>query len=535
MKKSVNQIRIALLFSCFVFLQFNFKAQQNTVLLIADDLGTDWCGFYENYVDTASLPNIRKLLARGIRFQNAMSNPVCSATRSGIFTGRYSFRTGVGNVVGGTGGSGQLDTAEKCIPKLLRQFNPNIPKAQVGKWHLQLPLTANLLNPNKMAYDYFAGEFNGAITDYYNWAKITNGVNNTCTNYATTETTNDGIKWVRTQTAKPFFMWMAFNAPHTPYHLPPAGFYNGPTLSGTTTDINNNPKKYFKADLEALDHEIGRLFDSLKVMNKFDSTNFIFIGDNGNNILSAQISNTNKAKGTIYQYGVHVPFIVSGPAVVNPGRVSGALVNTTDIFATVLELFGDMNWQTQIPANKPVDSKSLLPILKNQSSSVRPWSFCEIFKTTSDSSDGKAIRNTDYKLIRFNYGGEEFYNLSLDGSENLNLLNTAMTAADLSNYYYLCNELTNLVGTGNYCTAGVGVKEYNFVRSYAKAYPNPFSNLILVDKECLNDEFLLSDCLGSLVYSGTKISEQDFSHLEKGVYLLMNLSKGQRVAKLIKD
>ncbi|MBK6987249.1 MAG: sulfatase-like hydrolase/transferase [Bacteroidetes bacterium] len=67
-------------------------SQHNVVLLIADDLGTDYLGFYEDHVDTADVPNIRSLLSDGVRFQNAMSNPVCSATRAGMLTGRYSFK-----------------------------------------------------------------------------------------------------------------------------------------------------------------------------------------------------------------------------------------------------------------------------------------------------------------------------------------------------------------------------------------------------------------------------------------------------------
>jgi hypothetical protein len=222
-------------------------------------------------------------------------------------------------------------------------------------------------------------------------------------------------------------------------------------LSGTPADINNNTKSYYKAMIQAMDHELGRLFDSLRAINKFDSTDFIFIGDNGSVARVAQIADTSRAKGTLYEYGIHVPMMISGPSVVNPGRVSNALVNAADIFATVLELYGYTNWQSQIPANKPVDSKSLLPIIKNQTTSIRPWAFAEIFKTTTDSSDGKAMKNADYKLIRFDDGRERFYNLTLDSSELNNLLNVTMTATDNTNYAYLCNQMVNLVGSGNPC------------------------------------------------------------------------------------
>ena len=137
------------------------------------------------------------------------------------------------------------------------------------------------------------------------------------------------------------------------------------------------------------------------------------------------------------------------------------MVNTTDIFATVLELFGYNTWPSQISVSKPVDSKSILPIIKNTATSIRPWSFCEIFKLITDSADGKAMRNLDYKLIRFDYGKEEFYNLTLDPLENNNLLTISMSTTDVSNYYYLCNEMTTLTGSGAFCLTGVDVKESN--------------------------------------------------------------------------
>jgi arylsulfatase A-like enzyme len=136
--------------------------------------------------------------------------------------------------------------------------------------------------------------------------------------------------------------------------------------------------------VQAMDTEIGRLFDSLSVMHKMDSTDVIFIGDNGQTARTAQIADLTKAKGTVYQYGVHVPFIIAGPSVVNQGRTSDALVNTTDIFATVLDLFKYTAWPTQIPSSKPIDSKSLFPIIKNTGTSIRPWAFCEIFKLITD-------------------------------------------------------------------------------------------------------------------------------------------------------
>ena len=528
--------KIPTLFLLLTLVHF-LQAQRNVILIIADDLGTDYLGFYEDHQDTAAVPNIRKLLNKGVRFTNAMSNPVCSATRAGMLTGRYSFRTGVGGIVGGEGGSSTLNINELTIPRLLNIYKPNgISKANIGKWHLHLGMPmSNLNNPNTMGYDIFKGNFIGQLTSFYNWTKVTNGVAGNVTTYATTETVNDAIAFTSANTSKPFFLWLAFNAPHAPYHLPPAGLHSYTNLSGTQQDIMMNPKSYFKASLEALDHEIGRLFDALEANNQLDSTEFIFMGDNGNTIQTAQIANTDKAKGTVYQYGVHVPFIISGPSVINPGRKSDALVNTADVFATILELFGYTGWSSQISVNKPVDSKSILPILKDQSTAIRPWSFTEIFKLMPDSADGKAIRNMTYKLIHFDNGREEFYNLVSDPGEVNNLLPGALSPDAQSNYIYLCNEMSNLVGTGSFCSAAVDTKEETETRINYQVFPNPFRMHLNIKSPSGREFFELLNAVGEIIFSGQHLENQNFSGLPKGVYFLKITDQITIVTKVIKQ
>jgi len=287
--------------------------------------------------------------------------------------------------------------------------------------------------------------------------------------------------------------------------------------------------------IQALDTEIGRLMDSLQAMNVLDSTDFIFIGDNGNTGQTAQVAPPDKAKGTIYQYGVHVPMIISGPSVVNPGRSSDALVNTADIFATVLELFGHNNWQSQIPANKPVDSKSLMPIILNQSTQVRPWAFTELFDFTPDSAEGKAMRNEKYKLIHFDFGPQEFYDLLADTFETNNLLNGVLTATELSNYQYLCNEMSSLLGSGIYCNNSVGMDEV-LLTNEELPYPNPFESHIYLSENSHYDEATLFDCFGRIIYRGNDLSSQDFSHLSAGVYGLTIRYPGlTRTVKVVKQ
>ncbi|MBL0013332.1 MAG: sulfatase-like hydrolase/transferase [Flavobacterium sp.] len=512
-------------------------AQRNVVLIIADDIGKDYCDFYTDHAaNTVNFTNIKRLLNRGVVFNNAWSNPLCSPTRAGILTGRYSFRTGVGDVVDGS--NPKLSLTENIIPKVLNIFSPNgISKACVGKWHVTTGGPVGYNYPTTMGFDHFEGSLAGALGQtgqlaigFYNWTKITNGVNSTCTNYATTENVNNAISYVNSQpSSKPFYLQLAFNSPHTPYHLPPSNLIATTTLSGTQNDITANPVSYYQAMVEAMDTEIGRFFDYLISTGKWDNTDIIFIGDNGDENLVAQ---TNPSKGSLYQGGIAVPFIISGPDVVNPNRTSDALVNTVDLFATIQELFGNSNWQSQIPTTI-VDSKSILPILNNTATSIRPWAFSEVFRVTPLASDGKAIRNETYKLIKFANGTETFFNLQLDPSESNNLLTTAMTNDDVNNYNYLCSEMATLVGAGITCTP-LSSQSFDANSIEITVEQNPFQSNIKINGVQTGDKFQLYSINGALIYEGKNLATKDFSDLSKGIYFVKLVAQ-KKTFKVIKD
>lgn len=529
-------LKSLLIIFCLSVVSFSF-AQTNTILIIADDLGTDYFGFYENDGDTVDVPNIRRLLQKGVKFTNMMANPVCSATRSSILTGRYSFRTGVGGIVGGEGGSKSIDTAEISIPKMLNFFNPSIAKANIGKWHLNQPSPSlNLQSPLALGYNHFEGPFTGQISNYFNWVKYTNGVQSTVTNYATSENVNNAIDWLkRTNQNKPFFLWLSFNAPHSPYHLPPASLHQFNNLSGTASDIQVKPKSYFKAMIQAMDNEIGRLCDSLKVLNKYENTTIIFIGDNGNTPSTSKISPTFNSKGTIYQYGITVPCIISGPNVVHPNRSSHALVNTVDLFSTILETFGFDLWKSSVPASRTIDSKSLMPILKNNSDSIRNWTFSEIFKLTTDDNDGKTIRNNHYKLMKFDNGKQKLFNLTKDPLEKIDLLTEKLSDTDVANYYFLCNELAKLLGVNSFCQTLVNATNQTPSQNF-QVYPNPFSQFITIEKNITPKPLVeLKNSQGQLIYKGYDIENQNFGNIPPGLYFLFLTDFSSPPVKLIKE
>ncbi|MBL7773663.1 MAG: sulfatase-like hydrolase/transferase [Chitinophagaceae bacterium] len=452
-------------FTLLVALLFAFsfaQAQQNILLIIADDLGADYCGFTPGANDTANMPNVRSLIPKSVYFTNAWASPYCSSTRAGMLTGRYSFRHGVGTVIGGSG-SNDLDSAEVTIADMLKYHAPlTYRTANIGKWHVNQQTPIKTKWPTqKFGYDLYKGNFLGELSDYYNWTKITNGLQtDTITTYATTETVNDAIAWLDTLPSnKPFFMWLAFNAPHSPFHLPPANLHTVPGLTGTPQHINANRSLYFKAMTEAMDTEIGRLIQWMKTNNRFDSTTIIFMGDNGNDKRVSQIADSSHVKGTLYDYGVHVPFLISGNRVVNPNRSSDALVNVQDVFGTTMDLANFTNWVSAYPSTNTLDSKSLYPILINQLTDVRDYSFTELFTTpTATVQDGKTIRTKDYHLIRFDNGQEAFYHIAVDPEEQLELLSTSMTSNDTGNYILLCNYMNALLATP-YCSGALSTRD----------------------------------------------------------------------------
>jgi Sulfatase/Domain of unknown function (DUF4976)/Secretion system C-terminal sorting domain len=256
-------------------------------------------------------------------------------------------------------------------------------------------------------------------------------------------------------------------------------------------------------------------------MNRLDSTDIIFIGDNGNALRTAQTIPTTRAKSTVYQEGIHIPFIISGPSVVNQGRVSNALVNVQDLFATIIELTGYTNWRTQIPTNKPVDSKSLIPILKNQAIEARPWTYSEVFDgTTTSATDARAIRNATYKLIHFDSSQvQEFYNLTNDPNERINILTRTLTATELTNYTYLCTEMGTLLGR-NICNRVVPTADMpTLIRPLIA--PIPASNLITVSfNDDLPFHYQIMSIEGKILKQGVSSKDIIVSELPNGLFML---------------
>ena len=425
--------------------------RNNILLIIADDFGTDACKLYNPGGNNASTPNIDSLAANGVRFNNAYAYAVCSPTRSCIITGRYGFRTGTGDVITPNSGS-PLQASEFTLPEAFTanaSFNYQL--KHLGKYHLVNGSNqAAQMSPVTVAgWPSYAGGLSAEVADYYNWTKVvTDGTaagtsSTTTTTYATTDTVNDAVAFINAQTAagKPWFSWVALNAPHFPFHKPPTSLLTTQAyidLSGSAGDITANRISYFNAAVQAMDTEIGRLLASVDL----NVTTVIFIGDNGTDSQVAQSPySSTKSKDSLYEGGVRVPMIIRGPNVVSPGRTSNTLVHAVDLYSTILELAG-INVATTT-AGVTLDSQSLLPVLQNQAV-TRPLAYSELFDTATPTSGGEELRDSRYKIIRFNTGITEFYDLQVDPYEATNLIASgvgALTEAQRTAYYLLLADL----------------------------------------------------------------------------------------------
>jgi arylsulfatase A-like enzyme len=171
--------------------------------------------------------------------------------------------------------------------------------------------------------------------------------------------------------------------------------------------------------VESLDHEINRLLNTLSADVR-QNTIIVFIGDNGSPSKVAQPPfNSQNAKGSLYQGGIHVPLIISGAGVSRLGAEENALITSADIHNTFLEIAG-------LPPNEELDSQSFYPLLKNETTGQRLYNYTEALNDRANRS-GHTIANEKYKLIVLDDGSREYFNLVSDPGENSNLLGGTLT------------------------------------------------------------------------------------------------------------
>ncbi|MEN8159243.1 MAG: sulfatase-like hydrolase/transferase, partial [Myxococcota bacterium] len=248
--------RIAWVWIVGLLLASAAEARSNFLILVADDFGVDGVGVYSRDdlyghpgegASPGPTPTLDALAAEGVLFRNAYATPTCSSTRAATLTGRLGFRTGVGRV------GGELDTAETTLPKLVAATHHS---AALGKWHIG---GNDVDHPIDSGFDYYAGGLGGGVGDYFSWSKVTNSTSAAAATenghgvYATTDAVDEALARIAAFGDDGWLVWVAFNAPHAPFHVPPAALTTLPVDDGSSNTLK------YEAAVEAMDTEIGRL------------------------------------------------------------------------------------------------------------------------------------------------------------------------------------------------------------------------------------------------------------------------------------
>lgn len=394
-------------------------AVENVLFVLIDDLGADSVGLYDPQGAPAT-PTIDALAAEGTVFDHAWAMPLCSPTRAALLTGRYPHRNGTGMVMEYEGledGAVPLREAELTLPEMLAGASSPWDTSLTGKWHLS-PYEAVLAGgPGDHGFAWHAGS-PGNLPEpigYYDWQKNDNGTLVQTSLYTTTDTANDAIDRI-TAMPEPWFLLLAFNAPHDPYEAPPSELAPGPF---------EDRRALYGGMVTAMDVELGRVLATMPEDVRARTT-IVVMGDNGSpDDLDLADLDEGRLKGSVYEGGVHVPLVVAGPRVGVPGSRSPALVNVVDWYATIAEIAGVE--LASAPTAGPVDGVSLLPVLADPSATVRETSYTEAF--FSDRDEAASLRDERYALVAMDHWsfhrrpatGIELYDLVEDPGQERDL------------------------------------------------------------------------------------------------------------------
>ena len=451
----------------------NFLAQElpgdstqrppNIIFIVVDDLGKYEISAYGS--KTMNTPNIDQLASEGARFTDCYVNaPVCAPSRAGLLTGRYPQRFGFetqpmemypNNLAAYYAGkylmnTGDFEMATKPkFPTEWQMVKQGVPPSEftladlmkmrgyttgiVGKWHLG---HSKKQIPNEMGFDEQYG-FYGAFTLYtekrnspnyihyvqdsysskYQWKmgrKETSAIRRNDKvikeeRYTTFAIMEEGVEFVARHKDEPFFLYLAFNAPHVPFQAPRA-YYE------MYSDVKEENKRVYYAMIHALDDAIGLLNDKLKHMGLEENTIIYFISDNGGASYTGATENGPYKGGklTNFEGGVNVPFLMKWKGKIPAGKVYENPVSSMDIFMTSVSVA-----ECTLPDDRTYDGVDLMPYLEGRAEGVPH----EAFYWRADHIH--AMRKGDWKyLLSTRDGWVEMYNLKEDRYEQYDLFDT---------------------------------------------------------------------------------------------------------------
>ena len=395
-------------------------ARPNILIIFTDDQGYYDVSYYNK--QDIETPAIDALADAGMRFDNFYANcPVCSPSRAALLTGRQQDLVGVQGVIRDLQLNtwGYWDPNSTSIATVMK--DNGYQTALVGKWHLGLE-SPNL--PSDRGFSYFKGFIGDMMDDYYHHRR--HGHNFMRFNYAEIDpeghATDLFSQWAvdyigeAAEQEDPFFLYLAYNAPHSPIQ---------PPEEWTEKVMKREPgitekRAKLVALTEHMDYGIGQVIQSLKDHGVYEDTLIIFTSDNGGSLrFGSDNGPLRDQKGTVYEGGLRVPAVVVWDGKIKAGSSNTHTAMTMDVFPTIMEVCG-IEW------DGPIDGVSFAPVLEGKTVDVSKRAMIFSRREGGISYNGKtieAVRMGDFKLLHNSpYASFEMYNIAKDPYEKNNLL-----------------------------------------------------------------------------------------------------------------
>jgi len=399
----------------------------NIVLIMADDLGYGDLGCY-GCTDIRT-PAIDGLAAEGIRFTTFYANaPECTPTRTALLTGRYQHRVGGLECALGIGNVGRYDDAvrlrrtndlglpaeETSIARMLK--DAGYATAICGKWHLGYEPK---FFPLKHGFDYWFGPVGGAV-DYFHHCEYTgqpalylNDRPIEREGYLTDLITDEAVKFIQRRQNMPFFLYVAYTAPHTPYQGPD----DKKPEPVPEADYNKGSRTTYAAMVERMDEGIGKILRTLEDDKVADNTLVIFMSDNGANKTGRNLPFSGY-KGNLFEGGIRVPCIVKWPGVLAESVVSNQPCITMDFSRSIVRAA-----RARPPRNRSFDGIDILRAAETNQPVQKRTLF---WRARRADQTRKAVRDGSLKYICLREGDdvkEYLFDIERDPAEKDNLFN----------------------------------------------------------------------------------------------------------------
>ena len=400
------------------------KQSPNIIIILADDLGYNDVGF--NGCKDIPTPNIDKIAANGVKFTNAyVSYAVCGPSRAGLITGRYQDRFGFGRnpLFAPNDPEMGLPISEETLASALKKADYK--SVALGKWHLGAHESQR---PLQRGFDDFFGFLSGGHQyfpelwtlqdeyevksqfDAYKTKLLRNNKRIEENEYLTDALSREAVNYIEKYKEEPFFMYLAYNAPHAPIQATDKYLKRFP-------NIKDKKRKTYAAMVSAMDDGVGKVMNKLEALGLSENTIVFFLSDNGGPEKKNGSDNgvLRGGKSQLFEGGIHVPFAMQWPGKIPSGSIYESSIIAFDIFATAIG-----NVAKPIQTKNELDGVDLIPYITGvNKASPHDYLFWRKFD-----ADNHAIRNNKGEKVVMIKEKFLLFDLGKDISETTNLIHS---------------------------------------------------------------------------------------------------------------